>query len=311
MQPTSQHPTTRRPGFTLIELMLSMAITAIIVTAMVALIGTASDTWTRSSSEVRAARQAKMFIDTMARDLESFVSRPGNRFAWLHAEMDTGANLPNVTRGQGSNSEAAALTFMTAATDRYLGQVGGEADRGGDISCVSYRLRFQDPIAGGSDSETSTFVFYRLLVDPDETFANLLGQEDLGAAIGSYSQQLDQRENFICENVHHFTVTFLVEVRRANGDGNGTRPETVRLTLSSDAPAGRFIVTGSGIDTDLTATGVGSGQIAAGRLRAVELSVSVLSDAGITRRNAGDGLSPVDYAGNAFHYSRVVTVPSL
>ncbi len=305
-----QNPTGQRTsGFTLVELMLSMAITAIIVSAMVALIGTASDTWARNSAQVRAARQAKVFIDTMAKDLESMVSRPGNRFGWLHAEMDTSANLPNVTRGQAGSSEAAALTFMTAATDRYLGQVGTAADRGGDISCASYRLRYQDPIDGGTDPETSTFVLYRLLVDPDETFANLLGQEDLGAAIDAYSQQMADRENFICENVHQFTITFLVEVQRSHG--NGTRPETVRATLSSDAPAGRFTVTGSGLDTDITVAGVSAEQLAAGRLRAVEISLSVLSDAGITRRNAGDGLSPADYAGNVFHYSRVVTVPSL
>jgi prepilin-type N-terminal cleavage/methylation domain-containing protein len=299
----------RAPGFTLIELMVSMGITAIIVTVLVTITGVATDTWTRSRSEIRASRQAKSFIDTMAKDFESMVSRRGNDFEWLHAELDN-SGLPAVTRDQSGTTEAAALTFMTAATDRYLGQIGEANDNGGDISCVSYRLRYQDPISCGSgNDDTSTFVLYRLLKNPDVTFEELLGQEDLKTAFQPFVSEIDEEENFICENVHQFSVTFLVEIQRTSG--GETVPETVRVSLSSDSSAGEFTVTGTGVETDLTASGATAEELEAGRLRAVEISISVLSDAGMVRMNAGDGLTADDYARNVYHFSRVVEVPGM
>ena len=72
-------------GFTLMELMVAMAITTIIVTVLVSITSIAIDTWNRSRSELRAARQAKAMVDTMARDFESLVTRRGNENEWLSA----------------------------------------------------------------------------------------------------------------------------------------------------------------------------------------------------------------------------------
>jgi Tfp pilus assembly protein PilE len=290
-----------------------MVITVVIVTILISITGVAMDSWTRSSSEVRAARQAKVFIETMARDFESLVIRQGNNFEWLRAEIDAAAAVPRVTRNQAGQSQAAALTFMTAATDRYLGQINGPQDRGGDVSCVSYRMRYQDPIVGGKPQDTSTFVLYRLLVNPDETFQKLLGQADLKTAFQSFVDRSTERQNFVCENVHQFTITFLVEIMVEQPAGSGTMvPRTVGVTLSKDAPGSKISLTGSGVKTNeiiVSMTGVTGDQLAAGRLRAVQISISVLSDAAIARRNVGDGMSDPDYARSTFHYARMVQVP--
>jgi len=56
-------------GFTILELMVAMTITAIIVGVLVTITGTAIDTWNRSRNELRAARQAEAMISAMSRDL--------------------------------------------------------------------------------------------------------------------------------------------------------------------------------------------------------------------------------------------------
>ncbi len=304
----------RRGGFTLIELMVAMGITAVIVTVLVTITSVATDTWTRSRSEVRAARQAKVMLDTMAKDFESMVSRRGTTAEWLFAGVDTSSGLPRVTQNSGSAGAAAQLTFMTAATDRYAGQIGNETyDQGGDVSCVSYRLRFDDPINGQQDPESSTYVIYRKLVNPDETFEKLLGEQDLKTAFSTFESQVDDQQNFVCENVHQFTVTFLVEVPRASQAGAQGGYDTVRLTLSTDQPTAEFRLDGTGIETTLQSTNYSTEQIQTGRLTGVEISISVLSDAAMVRLKTGGnrGLNPDDYARNVYHYSRLVTVPSM
>ena len=129
----------RSRGFTLIELMVAMAITTVIVTVLVSITGVALDTWQRGRAEIRASRQAKSMLDTMAKDFESLVSRRGNNFEWLYSKVDT--ELPGPTANVSSN--AAELIFFTAATDRYFGEIGTDKDLGGDVSCVGYKLEYQ------------------------------------------------------------------------------------------------------------------------------------------------------------------------
>ncbi|GAA5482293.1 hypothetical protein Hsar01_01511 [Haloferula sargassicola] len=294
--------------------MVAMGITAVIVTVLVTITGVATDTWTRSRSEVRAARQAKVMLDTMAKDFESMVSRRGTNAEWLFAGIDSGSGLPKVTQGSSGSGSAAELTFMTAATDRYAGQIGNENfDKGGDVSCVSYRLRYDDPINGENDPKASTYVLYRMLVNPDQTFEDLLGQPDLKTAFSQFDSQVDEQRNFVCENIHQFTVTFLVEVPKSQTGGALAGYDTVRLTLSSDQPSGEFRLNGTGIQTTLQSSGYSQDEILSGRLTGVEISISVMSDAAMVRLKSGrsQGLNPDDYARNVYHYSRVVTVPSM
>jgi len=310
---SSKHSRRRVGGFTLIELMVAMGITTIIVGVLVTITGVATDTWTRSRSEIRASRQAKAMIETMAKDFESLVSRRGNNFEWLHSEIVSDGNFPKVSQGQSGATDAAKVTFLTAATDRYLGQVGDpNFDKGGDISCVSYSLKYRDPIEGGTGNRNSTFVLYRSLVNPDKTFDDLLGQEDLDQAFsGGYESSVDDQENFICENVHQFTLTYLVEVTK-EADGGGTNQEVVRVTLGSDTPTGEFSITGGGLETNLTSDGASADEIKAGRLTGVEISISVISDAGLARMGStGNGLTEKDYARQVYHYSRIVEVPGM
>ena len=142
----------RAKGFTLIELMVAMAITTVIVTVLVSITGIAIDTWQRGRAEIRASRQAKSMLDTMAKDFESLVSRRGNNFEWLYSKVE--ADLPGPSANMSSN--AAEVIFFTAATDRYEGQIGTDLDLGGDVSCVSYQLQYQDPVKGKEEENSSS-----------------------------------------------------------------------------------------------------------------------------------------------------------
>ncbi|MES2923205.1 MAG: prepilin-type N-terminal cleavage/methylation domain-containing protein [Verrucomicrobiota bacterium] len=307
-------------GFTLMELMVAMAITTIIVTVLVSITSIALDTWNRSRAELRASRQAKSMIDTIARDFESLVTRKGNTNEWLSAIATTqtiGKKL--------ASSNASELIFFTAATDRYNGNIGSATDdKGGDVSCVAYRLAYRDPIEKGGTSNFETFVLNRVLVNPDNTFKDLLGKTDSTKPASSldkvfngslYAAELDKPENFVCENIYQFSITFHVQVT----DTAKTPavqvdvPVTIGQTNSAQSTK-TFTIQGSGIKTELTPGTFTVDQIAAGRVTAMEVSVTVISDFGIDqlRNRTFTGSQQAEFLGkNSYEFSKLVQIPSM
>lgn len=292
----------RRAGFTILELMVAMTITAIIVGVLVTITGTAIDTWNRSRNELRAARQAEAMINVMTKDLESLVVRSDRPQEWLSAILETPTD--------GGSANAARMIFFTAATDRYDGQVGidGE-DMGGDISCVGYRLDWKDPVSAGSE-EYETFVLSRHLVNPDETFQDLLGQTDPdnGVTLDSvyttaYGAMMDQDRNFVCENVFQFTMVFHVDTVNSSG---ATQTNLVSLSPGGNGKTS-FRVLHDSIVTTPAET-----DLATGVLTAVEVSLSVLTDSAIVQLRGSNGALADDAEwvnANSFSFTRLVQVP--
>jgi prepilin-type N-terminal cleavage/methylation domain-containing protein len=317
--------TSARRGFTLMELMVAMSITTIIITILVGITSLSMDSWTRSRAEIRAARQAKAMIEAMGEDFQSMITRKGNQFEWLYANLE-----PDLPGDNTKSSNASNLIFFTAATDRYA----TATDNGGDISCVSYKLAYQDPIvANGGGGDYETFAVYRLLVEPDETFASLLGQDDLSDAFGS--RAVTEKENFVCENVYQFTLTFGVEVQPA-ANGNVIPPKvTVPVTITQ-GPTGGGGGSGAGSPInpvesvrlvlnqleimnvsggEYSGFGFTSDEIAAGRIVSVDISVTVLTDNAVNqlrvRNFASDDAKAEFIATNSFHYSKRVPITSM
>ncbi len=301
-------------GFTLIELMVAMAITTIIVTVLVSITSVALGTWNRSRSELRAARQAKATFDFIVRDFESLVTRSGGDAEWLSALAP--APLPGNSSLKSSN--AAELVFFTVAGDRYNGQNGATTtDKPGDISCVGYALRYQDPILGSSGT-FKTFSLNRLLIDPDKTYTDVLGKNDLSTAFTSYKTKLESPESFVAENIYQFTISFNVQViKQVSGSSPQMLNASVRLGPSEVAgvSTASFRITGAGLKTLASSTTptITNDEIKAGRVTAMEISMTVLSDMGIDQlRNRT--FTPAQQAEfltkNSYQFSKLVQLPS-
>ena len=324
MKAHNHHPAKR--GFTLLELIVAMAITSIIVSILVSVTSVALDTFDRSRSELRAARQARSMIDSMARDLEALVVRTGDPNQWLSATTDSaviGNNLPSTS--------AAKLIFFTAATDRYNGNIGSADDRGGDVSCVAYELRFDDPIERGADYET--FVLNRLLVDPDKAFVRLLGLTDptgpsprtlldvFTAYNGTLSaaEDLDAGKNFIAENIYQFTIIFNVELTNTSGAIESV-PISVGLPnadgLTSDNFVEEFKLYGNKLVVSSAVNGYSISDLESGKVTSITIAVTALSDFGVAqsrgRSNLGNNQAKrAEFLDkNSYQYSKTVQIPS-
>lgn len=305
-----------------------MAITTIIITILVSITSLSLDTWNRSRSEIRAARQGKAMIDSMTRDFESMVVRKGNSFEWLFAEFAPTTTGPNDTSNRSPN--AADLIFFSAATDRYNGKIGETEDKGGDVSTIAYQLSYTDPIDSGgtADPDFETFVLYRKIINPDITFNETLGlpfsttneaddqlrtkAQSAASDPSISSNDIDNPSNFICENVYQFTVTFHVEVTKTDGSTVSVPVAVGEGSSATDI----FKVAGSGLYMDGNITGDGGSvtndMLRAGRLNSVEVSLTVLTDFGLKQmqRRTFTGTDKDDFiAENSYQFSKLIPVP--
>jgi type II secretory pathway pseudopilin PulG len=293
------------------ELMVAMAITAIIVTVLVSITGIALDTWNRSRAELRAARQAKAMMERMTRDFEALVTRSGNNYEWLSAISS--ATLPG---DKLKSTNASELIFFAGVTDRYDGEVGAgnKKDLGGDVSCVAYRLNYQDPIRKNGTT-FKTFVLNRLLVNPNDAFKDLLAQTSLTTAFSNYTGKVDESQNFMCENVFQFTMTFHVEV--IQNTGNTSKVVTVPVIVgqtSTGSVTQSLKIKGDVLDTNAQGNSVTPDELKAGRVAAVAVSLTVLSDFGVdqlrkrtfTEKQKSEFLSK-----NSYQFTKLVQVPRM
>ncbi|HCQ39034.1 MAG TPA: hypothetical protein DIV39_07745 [Verrucomicrobiales bacterium] len=309
---TTSFPQIRRArGFTLAELMVAMAITVILMTLLVSVTAVALDGWRVSRNKVRASRQAKATLEQMSRDFEAMVVRTGTNFEWLYTETDQDEPGPE----DNESPNAARILMFSAATDRYDGDVEGRNDKGGDVTGLSYKLLYKDPITDGYDDRFKVFALYRKLVNPDETFEFLLEHDpvdpkDLDTKFRRYDAELGESNNFVCENIFEVSVVFTVEYTELVGGRLVTKIERIPIIRTGGEEAAEtFSFTGNGIEAD----GNDNVDYSRGRISSVDLSITVLTDSGIAQLRRGG-----NFAGsalekflskNSYQYSKTILLP--
>lgn len=289
-------------GFTLVELLVSMSITLILVGVLIYLATVSTDAYKSSREEVRASRQGQQAMSVIAKDFESLqIRRGGNDFEWLYVGEETsslsgpsGKEIPNTSR----------LIFFTAVTDRYNGEIGvSGVDKGGDVSAVSYRLVYRDQISDTDNDEHAVFSLYRNLADPDEAF-DLLAEPDLlessSSSVFSDSEDLSA-DNFLVENIYEFTLTFIVLYVDEAGED---QVERVVIAHNSSSASTEFRVKGDKLEITPA-----NSDLESGVLIGAEISISVLTDQGVTLAKSS-GLQQEDLLReHSYHYTKKVVIP--
>lgn len=223
-----------RRGFTLVELITAMAITSILVLLIMQLTKQSVALWKVIQQDTSSASAARIALQTMSRDLESFQVRTGaNETQWLYAEVD-GA-MRGMPKGL-SIPKSARLIFFTCAPDRnpaigaessardsYRDVLANDLDTQGDVSAVGYRLMYRDqvlnlPNRNGDRTIFPLFSLYRQVLTPRETFDYMLGRNDLKDAYTRYEST--EEKNFLCENIVELSLIIHVEYADENASSS-------------------------------------------------------------------------------------------
>ncbi|MCS6245630.1 MAG: prepilin-type N-terminal cleavage/methylation domain-containing protein [Opitutus sp.] len=114
--PTIDFKSTGRKGFTLVELMVAIGVTALLVSLMLTITLNVMGGWNKSSGSLTSGNQARLVLDMIARDLQgAVIKKDGN--AWLAASIQQNQTLGGDAGMANDASWAATGTIKPAAAD--------------------------------------------------------------------------------------------------------------------------------------------------------------------------------------------------
>lgn len=279
-----------RRGFTLVELMTAMAITAILVVVIMQLTNQGVDLWRSVREDVNTSTRSRAALQTMSRDFESFQMRAGdNAYEWMFAKAD------QAVKGAPKGMEiprSARCVFFACAPDRnpsvsssislrsnYREARAHNRDTQGDVNAIGYRLMYRDQILNlpgtdkGEDGSYPLFSLYRQVISPRNTFERLLGTDKLDGAYDAFAQ--DDEKNFLCENILEMNLTFTVRYPSSSNEKKGASYDIVTVPIISSGNKGhRVDVYGDRIEVDGT-------RYPNARIVAANISITVVTEEGM------------------------------
>ncbi|MGJ8657693.1 MAG: PulJ/GspJ family protein [Akkermansiaceae bacterium] len=290
-------------GFTLIELLISMTITLVIVGLLMGMTKMAVGAWQATNAKARSSRLAQEVFDSVGKDLEGIVIRTGNNYEWVLIKE---SGISGDDLGQGANKELVnplEISFFSAVTDRYNGQINSADDLGGDISMVRYRLIHQDVVEAGGAKPV--FSLYRQRIEPKQAFDELLAKTSIDGVVPS--AEIVERENYLAENIFDFTLSFNFEYTDQNG-----KKGYKRVSIQADGVNNSLSIKGNEVLVGGTALTLPSGA-SSPRLASADVSILVLSDSGMNALKTRPISSAEEFSKfltqNGHHYSKSVILP--
>ncbi len=283
-----------RRGFTLIELMTAMAVTAVLVLVIMQLTTQAIDLWKIVREDVNTAASSRVALQTMAHDFESFQLRTGdNEYQWLAAKVDDpvsgapkGLKIPRSARCiffACAPDRNPSVSSSTALRSNYREARAHNMDTQGDVNAISYRLLYRDQILNlpgsyhGGESLFPLFSLYRTVVPPRDAYERLLGKTNLTGAFSSFEN--DEEKNLLCENVLEMSLIFTVQYVKGGADAKSGRGSydtiTVPIVTTNGKGSGHKIsVYGDRIEVD-------GSKLENARLVSADISITTLTEEGV------------------------------
>ena len=285
----------RHRGFTLVELIVAMAITASLVLVIMQLTNQGIALWQKVQEDVSTNTSGRVALQIMARDLESFQMKGNNSYEWLFAKTEQDVRGGNVPKGL-QIPRSVQFVFFACAPDRnpsvssspslrnnYRGARAHNMNTQGDVNAVGYRLMYRDQVLNidASDKEKGIFpifALYRQVVSPRESFEKLMGQTSLEAAYVPFEKQ--EEDYFLCENIVELSLVFNIEYVKDDADAESGRVSydtvSVPVISSTASTMGKSIM----VYGDRIVAGPKTYKNA--RIVSANMSITVLTEEGVS-----------------------------
>lgn len=249
----SRLPPSGPAGFTLMELLVATAATALLGVLLLTVVQGISSSYSRIKGNVVREGDISFALDQLTQDVEGLVLPNTTGAEALRINTDTG--IPTLP-------EARWLTLLATITDSDTVDPAFE----GATRAVSYRLAFQNTISQ-TPAREPTYGIYRAVASSRDTFDNALDVANLQQDFWSgFSPSPTDEVHLLAENIVGFQLRF--QYFDADGNEQWTAPgDEIRITRGASSVNGTTIP---------------------GTFQRVEISVTALSPDGAKRLQNGD-----------------------
>ncbi|MES2597744.1 MAG: prepilin-type N-terminal cleavage/methylation domain-containing protein [Verrucomicrobiota bacterium] len=178
LRPSSQRPH-RQSGFSLIELLVTMAVALIVMTALMQSMVSSLDSWTKQDKQFSSQREARAALRLLADDLASLVVIPGGGPLEQDPQAVAGAQPMRflVQAATATSVSTCRLAFLRTAKRAVNGADSGR----GDLQLVLYGVTLsQDGGASGLEMDARSQKLVRRQFSPAETYLRLQGHRVTG-----------------------------------------------------------------------------------------------------------------------------------
>ncbi len=213
----------KNSAFSLIELLVAMAVLSLLVVMMLGLVDSATKLWRDSENRVDAYREARAALGIMSRDLRNVVATTNTNLFLLNADGAFG----KTPAGAETNANRAGAAFFLSALPVNAQESGKNRS---DICEVGYFLAFER--VRGATNSAMTLNLYRHFRSSDTTFSNLITTNLFSdSAVGVAGEEL------LARNVREFKVTPYAFSNNAYvpfiPGTNKSMPDLVELTVTA------------------------------------------------------------------------------
>ncbi len=170
------------PAFTLVELLVSMAILSGLIVLLFSVVDSTTQVWNKSEQRVDAFREARAALFVIARDLQTMVPAPdvspfdgAADFKFFFVNPSRTGTTDVTFSGVANDTYGDRLFFLTAQS--ATAQTSGAKS---DVCSVGYYLDYTAPASAVSGTP-STFKLYRYFAESDRTFSGPSGTTGLKA----------------------------------------------------------------------------------------------------------------------------------
>lgn len=186
-------------AFTLLELLVAMAVLAVLLAILLSIVSGASTLWRESESRVDSFREARAALNLVTADLASLYASSDPKFISV-ATKD--ADIGKLVKTAADDEIGSALFFITALPEAAQDPDLNESD----LCAVGYFVAFNK--ASASINAKNSYNLYRYFISSNETFENIVGDEPTPffAGTGPKVSATIKEVEIVARNITRFQV---------------------------------------------------------------------------------------------------------
>lgn len=213
-------------AFTLLELLVAMAVLSILLVLLISVTNSASKLWRANENRVDSYREARAAINMISGDLSSLFSSTNTAFFAVTPEDGRqDADLPPVKTGTPDEGMNGKIFFLTALPIDAQGENRNSNPNKSDLCTIGYYLAYDKTSLTGKG--TASYNLYRYFRGSDATFAQLSQGNpfaDIDIQVTDTSPTTSQGAEVIAKNITGFEIKPYTVDTSATATANSAKP---------------------------------------------------------------------------------------